>query len=242
MRALLRIIVTIWLLSCNQSRTEEPLKAPDVISKWLVQNEEALHKDLLNYIKDESVRYPNDNDWFEREYELFDTTRPVGQFTKMVMQRGDCMGVRFIYNKRETPRAKILITANYQKRCASTVDSILKEVGETKFFAIQKFEPSSNEMTLYQFEEGQVSSKDIAAVIENHSYLYNIKFYVKGKEIKLAEETKEELAKQLLGEESYLKKVGSITWQSDTLTKTKTLTIGELQRLLAEKDIAQQGL
>jgi hypothetical protein len=241
MRALLLIIITTCLLSCNQSRTESS-NTPDAISNWLVQNEEVLHKDLLNYIREDSIRYPNDQDWFERQYELFDTTRPVGQFTKMVMQRGDCIGIRYVYNKRETPSAKILITANYQKRCVAIVDSMLKASGETKLFAIQKYEPASDEMTLYQFEEGEISSRNIAAEIENQSLPYNIKFYVKGKDIKLADETKDELAKQLLGEEVYLKRVGSITWKSDTMNKAKILTIGELQRLLAEKDIAQQGL
>ena len=241
MRALVLIIVFIYLLSCNQRRTE-PSKTPDVISKWLVQNEEVLHKDLLNYIREDSIRYPNDQDWFEREYELFDTTRPVGQFTKIVMQRGDCIGVRYVYNKRETPRAKILITANYKKRCVAIVDSMLMAAGETKLFAIQKYKPASDEMTLYQFEEGEISSKDIAAEIVNQSLPYDIKFYVMGKDIKLADETKDELAKQLLGEEAYLKRVGSITWKSDSMNKAKILTIRELQQQLAGKDIAQQAL
>lgn len=241
MRALLLMILISILLSCNQSE-KVPSKTPDAISGWLMENEEILHKDILSYIREDSSLHPNDQDWFERQYELFDTTRPVGQFTKMVMQKSDCIGVRYVYNKRETPNAKILITANYQKRCVTIVDSILNTAGQLKLFAIQKFEPASDEMTLYQFEEGLISSKDIAAQVENQSIPYYITFFVKSKSLKLTDDLKEDLTKQILGEEAYLKKVGSVTWRPDTSIKTKVLTIGELQRLLAEKDIAQQGL
>ncbi len=238
MRALFFIVFIFSLLSCNQ-RENGLSQAPDSLNEWFVQNEEALHKDLLKYIKEDSIKHPNDQDWLERQYELFDTTRPVGHFTKMVMEKGDCIGIRYVYSKQETPNAKILITANYQKRCVAIVDSILNAAAKTKLFVIQKYESASDELTLYQFEEGQISSKDIVAEIENQTLPYNITFYVRRNDIRLTEDTKVELAKLLLGEEVLLKRVGSITWKSDTSTKAKILTIGELQLLLTEKDIAQ---
>ena len=231
---ILIISISFGTISCKQKANDTPISKPDHLSAWFIQNEDSLYKEFNELVQTELFQNRSDTNWGEYAFQNADSTKFMGRFTLEAKKYCDSLEVTFFYNKKTTPCTRILISANYNRKFTTALDTIFNFVPKPKYFIVEKYEQPDLHTDGFSFPNLNIDNKDLRILMQPEDTLQNLKIfiYTKAKNVILDADNKDFLQKQLFGEELILKKIKDIDCVfTDTINST-LLTLNEVRNKL----------
>ena len=201
----------------------------DVLSQWLIQNEELLYKELEAKVNSDKS---DASSWALKSYRILDESTLLGVLTQKITKGNEAIGVTFKYDKNVIPHATIYLTAFFNKAYTEAIDHLFTDVSSLKWFTIEKYGQGCDKGIIH-FEKGKVNLNHIRCKLINDRPPYNLHFVVKSSKPRFIEEIQETLFKAILGEYLYLKQVNKITYEVSPHVETTLLTIKEVKEKMS---------
>lgn len=188
----------------------------------------------LSMLNKNSLCEKCDTSWGEMAYQKVDSSSYMGRFSLEAKKYSDSIEVTYFYNKSTPPKARILLTTNYNKRLTGALDTVLNSVSAPKHFKVDKYEQPDTRTDIFGIDKGDVIVKDLRIEMKPFDTLQTLTAFIHAnlKDIKITDDNKDYLKKQLFGEELLLKKIKDVDFKfSDTL-KSNLLTLNEARSKL----------
>lgn len=231
------IIITILfltLISCDEKPQEKDFPKSDYLSEWFVANEDSLYTEFTKYVTENSLCDKCDTTWGEMAYQQVDSSSYMGRFSLEAKKYSDSIEVTFFYNKSTTPKARILLTTNYNRGITRALDTVFNSVFTPKHFKVDKYEQPDKRTDIFGIDKGVVVVNDLRIEMEPYDNLQNLTVYIhaKASDTKITDDNKDYLKRQLFGEELLLKKINNVDFQIADTINANLLTLEEVRSKL----------
>lgn len=235
MKGLLIILGAGILFSCNTKPGKNNDLQPDYLSEWFIDNEDSLYAEFTRYVYENSLCNDCDTSWGEMAYQKVDSSSYMGRFSLAAKKYADSIEVIYFYNQSRSPKARILLTTNYNKRYTKALDSIFNYVPAPKHFKVDKYEQPDTRADIFGIDEGYVIVNNLR--IDNIPFdtLQNLVVFIHAKSNSkvITRDNEEYLKRKLFGEELLLKRINDITFKFSDTINTKLLSLEEVRRKLS---------
>lgn len=233
-RFIITIITLLTFASCKQKPQDSNFSKSDYLSQGFIANEDSLYSEFNEYVFKNSLCENCDTAWGEMAYMKVDSSSYMGRFSLEAKRYSDSIEVTYFYNKSTTPKARILLTINYNRSITRTLDTIFSFVSNPKHFRVDKYEQPDTRTDIFGIEKGDVVVKDLRIEMKPINTLQNLTVFIHAnpKGTKINDDNKDYLKRQLFGEEHLLKKINNVDFKfSDTLNPN-LLTLDEARSKL----------
>ena len=220
MRPFIITIILLTLISCKQKSQDDNPSKPDYLSKWFIANEDSLYAEFVQYVNKNSLCDHCDTTWGEMAYQKVDSSSYMGRFSLEAKKYSDSIDVVYFYNKNSNPKARILLTTNYNLRLTKALDSLFNFVSTPKHFKVDKYEQPDTRTDIFGIDKGDVVVKDLRIEMKpvDNLQMLTVFIHANPKDTKITDDNKDDLKKQLFGEELLLKKIKDVEFKiSDTI-------------------------
>ncbi|RZK04209.1 MAG: hypothetical protein EOO46_17120 [Flavobacterium sp.] len=169
-----------------------------------------------------------DTTWGEMAYQNLDSATFMGRFSIEAKRYCDSIDVTYFYNKSRTPKARILLSLNYNKNHTEALDTVLNSVAP-KHFVVDKYEQPNRTADIFGLENGDVIVKELRIELMPHGNLQDLIVFIHGKPKSktIANDEKDYLLHQLFGEELLLKKINNVDFKFTDTLNSNLLTLNE---------------
>lgn len=217
--------------SCNTIKKENNVLKPDYLSQWFIANEDSLYAEFIQYVYKNSLCDNCDTTWGEMAYQKVDSSSYMGRFSLEAKKYADSIDVVYFYNQDRSPKARILLTTNYNKRYTKALDSILNFVPNSKHFTVNKYEQPNTKSDVFVIEEGEVVVSNLRIETMPFDTLQNLIVFIHAKTNNnlIVSDNEDYLKRQLFGEELLLKRINEITFKFSTSINTHLLSLEEFR-------------
>lgn len=222
------------LFSCNTKPEKNNVLQPDYLSEWFIDNEDSLYAEFTRYVYENSFCDDCDTTWGEMAYQKVDSSSYMGRFSLAAKKYADSIDVVYFYNKSTSPKERILLTTNYNKRYTNALDTIFNHVPSPKHFRIDKYEQPDTRTDVFGIDEGYVIVNDLRIESIPFDTLQNLIIFIhtKSNGKVVSGDNEDYLKRKLFGEELLLKRVNDITFKFSDSINTDLLSLDEVRRKL----------
>jgi hypothetical protein len=229
MRAFIITILLLTLISCKHRPQDNNPSKRDYLSTWFLDNEDSLYTEFIQH-----VTKNRDTTWGEVAYQRSDSASYMGKFTLLAKKYCDSIDVTYFYNKSTNPKARILLTTDYNKGLTQALDSIFNFVSTPKHFRVDKYEQPDTRADIFGIEKGYVVVKDLRIEMKPVDTLQNLTVFIHAnpKDTKITDDNKYYLTRQLFGEELLLKRIKDVDFKISDTINSGLLTLGEARSKL----------
>jgi len=224
---ILSALLILSLFSCDTQQDRKAIKT-DYLSNWFVENEDNLYKEFIEKVQTTSLCKTCDTTWGEMAYQNLDSATLMGRFSIEAKRYCDSIDVTYFYNKSRTPKARILLSLNYNKNYTEALDTVLNSVAP-KHFMVDKYEQPDMTADVFGLENGDVIVKELRFELVPHGNLQDLIVFIHGnlKSKTIANDEKDYLLHQLFGEELLLKKINNVDFKFTDTLNSNSLTLNE---------------
>jgi hypothetical protein len=235
MRQIIIIILFFFCCcGCQQNSNNRTASARSHLSVWLEENEDTLFQELSALVAEDTFALKESGGLRSNQILITRNYQPdsgmLADFLRKIKMDCECLFPSFEYNTETVHHLFISLTADFDTTCAISLDTILRDATNLKYFKIARYIPASGEFSTYIYQDE----------IQPDTLLPNdIKFDIlpKNKKIELiiyfkkhvGEETKRSLVKTILGEEIFMKRIITVHFEDDLSGRYGDYSYSELR-------------
>lgn len=170
----------------------------------------------------------------EMAYQKVDSSSYMGRFSLEAKKYSDSIEVTYFYNKSTTPKARILLTTNYNRSLTKVLDTIFNSVSTPKHFRVDKYEQPDTSTDIVGIDNVSVVVKDLRIEMKPFDTLQDLTVFIhaKPKDTKITDENKDYLKRRFFGEELLLKRINKIDFKFSNTLNSNLLTLDEARSKL----------
>lgn len=221
------------LVACDQkSHKEQPVRQ-DYLSKWFAENEDSLYSEFLRRVQATALCKTCDTTWGEMAYQQGDSISFMGKFSLEAKKFCDSIDVTYFYNKTKTPKARILLSVNYNRNYIKALDTVFNFI-TPRDFKVDKYEQPDLTADIFGLDNGDVVVKDLRVELTPFDTLQKVTVFIHGNPINktITEDNRLFLKHQLFGEEILLKRISDVDFRFSDTISSKFLTLDEARSKL----------